>query len=459
MRIAYFDCFHGAAGDMLLASLLDAGLELAALECVLAALPLTGYTIEHQRVVSHHVSGSRLRVRIDEPQPARTWDSIRTMLVTSQLPERTRTWALGAFSRLAQAEAAIHHVPDEAVYFHEIGAVDSIVDLVGVCAGLELLGIEQVYASALPVGQGWVATQHGYLPVPAPATLALLAAVHAPVLPGRSMGEVLTPSAAALLAEVARFAQPPLRIQRVGYGFGQKEYKRLNGLRVWIGTPLTVETGERTGSMHRSFIPPHDHQPHDHHDDNPTNPSQVGHAATPVGYAPEQIGNGPTFSDDCSTDGTEALVELRCNLDDTTGEVVAYVIERLLKAGALDAWAVPLVMKKGRPGTQLACLSSPTMIGELAQLILRETPTLGVRWERMERLAAQRRWVSVDTPWGQVRLKQKLLNHVILISVPEYEDCAALARAYNIPLIQILTTAMDCLRATDVDHAQTDTRE
>lgn len=456
MRIAYFDCFHGAAGDMLLASLLDAGLELAVLERVLAALPLTGYHIEHQRVVSHHVSGTRLRVCVDEPQPARTWASIRMMLVTSQLPERTRAWALGAFSRLAQAEAAIHNVPDEAVHFHEIGAVDSIVDLVGVCAGLELLGIEQVYASALPVGQGWVATQHGYLPVPAPATLALLAAVNAPVLPGSSMGEVLTPSAAALLAEVARFAQPPLRIQRVGYGFGQKEYERLNGLRVWIGTPFTAETADSAGSMHRSFIPPHSHESHDH-DHTDTNPALVYHTATTAGYSPEQAENGSAFSDNLSTARAEAVVELRCNLDDATGEVVAYVIERLLAAGALDAWAVPLVMKKGRPGTQLACLSSPTMISELAQLIMRETPTLGVRWERMERLAAQRQWVSVDTPWGQVRLKQKLLNHVVLTSVPEYEDCAALARAYNVPLIQIFTTAIECLRTTDVDTVQTDT--
>ncbi len=458
MRIAYFDCFHGAAGDMLLASLLDAGLELAVLERVLAALPLTGYKIEHQRVVSHHVSGSRLRVCVDEPQLARTWASIRTMLVTSQLPERTRTWALGAFRRLAQAEATIHNVPEEAVHFHEIGAVDSIVDLVGVCAGLELLGIEQVYASALPVGQGWVATQHGYLPVPAPATLALLAAVNAPVLPGRSMGEVLTPSAAALLAEVARFAQPPLRIQRVGYGFGQKEYECLNGLRVWIGTPLMAETADSAGSMGRSFISPYD-QPSRDHDHNQTNPSLVSHAAPTAGYQPGQTGNGPAFNDDFSTAGTEVVAELRCNLDDTTGEVVAYAIERLLEAGAFDAWAVPLVMKKGRPGTQLACLASPTMINKLAQLIMRETPTLGVRWEWMERLAAQRQWVPVDTPWGQVRLKQKLLNQVVLTSVPEYEDCAALARAYNVPLMQIFTTAMDCLRTTDVYPAQTDTRE
>lgn len=451
MRIAYFDCFHGAAGDMLLASLLDAGLELAALERTLAALPLTGYRIVHQRVISHHIRGSRIHVCVDEPQPARTWASIRTMLTTSQLPERTRTWALGAFSRLAQAEAFIHNVPEETVHFHEIGAVDSIVDLVGVCAGLELLGIEQVYASALPVGQGWVATQHGYLPVPAPATLAVLAAVNAPVLPGRGIGEVLTPSAAALLAELARFTPPALRIQRVGYGFGQKEYERLNGLRVWIGMAQTAETADSAGRVSFSYMPPYAHQALDH-DLHQANPSPARPTA-PIEHQPEQVENDPALNTDYSAALTEAVVELRCNLDDTTGEVVAYAIERLLAAGALDAWAVPLVMKKGRPGTQLACLATPSMISALAQVILRETPTFGVRWEHMERFVAQRRWVSVNTPWGRVRLKQKLLNQVVLTSVPEYEDCAALARAYNVPLIQIFTTAMDCLPTTDVDPA------
>lgn len=388
--IAYFDCFHGAAGDMLLASLLDAGLELAALERVLAALPLAGYRLQHERAVSHHVSGSRFRVHAEQPQPARSWADIRALLAASSLPEHTRTRALAVFARLARVEAQIHGVAVEDVHFHEVGALDSIIDIVGVCAALELLGVEAVYASALPTGDGWVATQHGYMPVPAPATLALLAAVHAPTVPAPASGELLTPTAAALLAELARFEQPAMRLQAVGYGFGHKECARLNGLRVWLGTADTAEQ-------------------------------------TPDAGQSEQI---------------EPLVELCCNLDDATGEVLAYTIERLLEAGALDAWAAPLQMKKGRPATQLACLARPGDVQRLAALILAETPTLGVRWQPMERLAAERRMGEARTPWGTVRIKQKIIAGAVVASAPEYEDCAALARAHGVPLAQVYAAAL-----------------
>jgi pyridinium-3,5-bisthiocarboxylic acid mononucleotide nickel chelatase len=415
MTIAYFDCFHGAAGDMLLASLFDAGLEPAALEEVLAVLPLGGYTIQHQRTSSHQVSGSRVRVRLHEPQPSRTWADIRTMLEGAALPERTRAGALGAFGRLARAEAHVHGVAVDTVHFHEVGAVDSIVDMVGFCAGLELLGVEQVYASALPLGGGWVATQHGQLPVPAPATLALLAEVGAPTLPSVTGGEVLTPTAAALLAELARFEQPLMSIQRVGYGFGHKEFGRLNGLRVWLGLPLENPwEGWERGAGHEHDHHHHGDHTHDHDYD----------------YRPDPRGH-------------ERVVEVRCNLDDASGEIVAYTIERLLEAGALDAWAAPLVMKKGRPAVQLCCLARPADVESLAHLILRETPTLGVRWETMQRIVAERRIVWVETPWGTVRLKQKILAGEMVASAPEYDDCAALARANHIPLAMVYTAAIE----------------
>jgi uncharacterized protein (TIGR00299 family) protein len=264
---------------------------------------------------------------------------------------------------------------------------------VGVCAALEMLGIEAVYASALPIGGGWVATQHGHLPVPAPATLALLAEAHAPTVPAPAPGELLTPTAAALLAELAHFRQPAMRLQAVGYGFGHKECARLNGLRVWLGTADAAE-----------------HTP----------------------------GAGQTGQ----TGQTEPLVELCCNLDDATGEVLAYTIERLLEAGALDAWAAPLLMKKGRPATQLACLARPGDVQRLAALILAETPTLGVRWQPMERLAAGRRMGEARTPWGVVRVKQKIIAGAVVASAPEYEDCAALARAHGVPLAQVYAAAL-----------------
>lgn len=242
MPIAYFDCFHGAAGDMLLASLLDAGLDLSLLKAVLALLPLEGATLEHQRIISHHLSGSRVSVSIQEPQPPRTWRDIRALLEASPLPERTHRQTLAVFARLARAEASVHGVPVDAVHFHEIGALDSIIDITGVCAALELLNISLVFASPLPLGSGWVSTQHGLLPVPAPATLAVLAEAGVPTIPAPtgSSGELLTPTAAALLAELAQFQQPPMHIHHVGYGFGQREYEYPNGLRVWIGEPLAA---------------------------------------------------------------------------------------------------------------------------------------------------------------------------------------------------------------------------
>lgn len=237
MKIAYFDCFHGAAGDMLLAALLDAGLELAALEGALAGLGLAGYSLRPERASSHGISGTRLHVDVEPGQPQRDWGQIRAIIEAAPLDELVRAWALGAFGRLARAEGAIHSTPIEHVHFHEVGAVDSIVDMMGVCIGLALLGVEAVYASPLPLGRGWVSTQHGPLPVPAPATLALLTEVSAPTLPAPldSEGELITPTAAALLAELAAFAQPPMAIHQVGYGLGHKTFPRLNGLRVWLG--------------------------------------------------------------------------------------------------------------------------------------------------------------------------------------------------------------------------------
>ena len=405
MKVAYFDCFHGAAGDMLLAALLDAGLNLAALQTALDGLGLDGYTLAARRVLSHGVTATRLDIAVREDQPSRDWAQIRALIAAAALPAPAQSWALGAFGRLARVEAAIHGVPVEQAHFHEIGAVDSIVDTVGVCVGLALLGVERVYASALPLGRGWVLTRHGSLPVPAPATLALLAEVGAPVAPAPpgSDGELVTPTAAALLAELAHFTQPPMIVRSIGYGLGQKEFPRLNALRVWIGEAYPG--------------------------------ASAGPPARPAEAAPEAAcGASPAPA--------ETLYELRCNLDDATGEGVAYAIERLLAAGALDAWAAPLVMKKSRPALQLACLAHPEQVPALASLMLRETPSLGVRWSPVERQAAPRDWVTAPTPWGAVRVKRKLLDGAVAGLAPEYEDCAAIARAHNIPLAHVYAAAI-----------------
>jgi hypothetical protein len=287
------------------------------------------------------------------------------------------------FERIARAEAGIHGTTMEEVHFHEIGAVDSLVDVVGFAAGLARLGIEAVYSSPLPLGTGSVQTEHGRLPAPAPATLALLAAVGAPTVPGQAQTEMVTPTGAALLAEFATFARPAIKLQAVGYGFGSKEFDWPNALRVWLG---------------------------------------------------EQTAVGPA-------QGQEKVVWLACNLDDATGEMLGYVQERLLAAGALDAWFTPIQMKKSRPATQLSVLARPEDAGRLADLLLRETPTLGVRHQALGRTTAGREVRQVETPWGKVRVKLKYLAGQVVAASPEHDDCARLAAAAGLPLGQVADAA------------------
>lgn len=381
--VLYLDLFAGAAGDMLLSALLDLGLPLDLLREDLAKMDLSGYELEAERQVRRGVSGTRLRVRdVARTHPARHLPEIRSLLETSRLPPAVRKRSLAVLERLARAEARVHGVPVEEVHFHEIGAVDTLVDVVGFVAGLERLGVTRVFASPVPLGSGMVQTEHGLLPVPAPATIALLAEVHAPTRPHPAQTEILTPTAAALLAELATFAYPPMRVRAVGYGFGEKEFPWPNAVRAWLG-----ELEERPGR--------------------------------------------------------EEVVLLECNLDDATGELLGYVMERLFAAGALDVWFVPVQMKKNRPGVILSTLARPERVDALLGLILRETPTLGVRVQPVERAVAERAERAVETPWGPVRVKEKWLDGERVSVSPEYEDCARIARERGIPLEEVYAAARE----------------
>lgn len=235
-RIAYLDCFSGAAGDMLLAALLDAGLPLDDLKADLAKMPLEGYEIKVEPARQHGITGSRFDVvDLARDHPARNLSLIRDILAKTDLPEPVIANSLRVFTRLGIAEARVHGVELDEVHFHEVGAVDTLVDIVGFCAALHRLEIAAVYASPLPLGSGTVRTQHGVLPVPAPATLALLADVGAPVLASEVRGELVTPTGAALLTTLATFERPAMRVRQVGYGFGVKEFPWPNMVRVWIG--------------------------------------------------------------------------------------------------------------------------------------------------------------------------------------------------------------------------------
>ncbi len=372
--ILYLDLFSGAAGDMLLGALIDLGLPPDVLRAELRKMDLSGYELEAERQVRSGISGTRLRVRdLAGAHPARHLPDVRRLLEGSRLPPTVRDRSRAVLERLARAEARVHNIPGDEVHFHEIGAVDTLVDVVGFVVGLEYLGVERVYASPVPLGSGFVQTEHGPLPVPAPATAALLAEVGAPIRPHPAQTEILTPTAAAILAELAAFAQPPMRVRAVGYGFGEKEFPWPNAVRAWLG-------------------------------------------------------------DAEETLAQETVCLLECNLDDATGEVLGYAMERLFAAGALDVWFTPVQMKKNRPGVVLSALVRPEGADALTAVILRETPTLGVRRRWVERVVAERREASVETEWGTVRVKEKWLDGRKVAVSPEYEDCARIARERGIPL-------------------------
>lgn len=255
-RIAYFDCFSGASGDMLVGALVDAGLPFEALQEDISRLGLEEVRLECTRQVRRGIAGTKFDV-LDEGhnRPARNFQAVQEIISKADLPEAVRQTSLEVFRRLAEAEARVHGTTVEHVHFHEVGAVDSLVDIVGFCAGLYRLEIAHVYASALPTGGGKVRTEHGLLPVPAPATLALLADAQAPLVPLEVQSELVTPTGAALLVTVATFHQPAMRVQRVGYGFGTKEFAWPNAVRVWIGEEITAQAST-----------PHVHSHHDEHE-------------------------------------------------------------------------------------------------------------------------------------------------------------------------------------------------
>ena len=387
----FLDLFSGASGDMLLGALLDVGLPLEALQAELEKMGLAGYELAVERQVRRGLSGTRLHVRdVAQAHPARHLHDVRHLIQASALSTHVQATSIAVFERLARVEARIHGIAVGEVHFHEIGAVDSLVDVVGFVAGLERLKVARVFASPVPLGGGTVETEHGLLPVPAPATLALLAEVGAPTRPHPAQTEIVTPTAAALLAELATFEYLPLRVQAVGYGFGQKEFPWANAVRAWLGeeTPLPQSLPGGEGGKER-----------------------------------------------------DQVVLLECNLDDTTGETLGYAMEQLFTAGALDVWFTPVQMKKNRPGIVLSVLVPPDRATTVAQVVLRETSTLGLRVLPVERIVAERRISKVETPWGEVRVKEKWLAGERVAVSPEYEDCAHIARAHSIPLHQVFDAA------------------
>jgi uncharacterized protein (TIGR00299 family) protein len=374
--ILYLDPFSGASGDMFLGLLVDLGVDPEQIEAQLRCLPVDGWRLSWQREKRRGIEGCRALVAIDEEHRHRSWRDIDTMLVESSLAAPVRELARRIFQRLAQAEGKVHGVPAAEVHFHEVGALDSLVDIVGVAAGLVILNAERIVCGALPFATGMVLSAHGRYPLPAPATLALLRGW--PQRPDASESELLTPTGAAIIAEVASFGPfPTMTLEQVGYGVGSRDSTdRPNLLRGCLGRVA-------------------------------------------------------------STAGRDKVAVLETHLDDSTPEILGYLSERLLAAGAFDVGYSPLQMKKNRPGTRLTVVAPPAEQERLARLILRESSAIGVRFYESERLKLRREAGVVTTVLGEAVVKLIFEGEELLRITPEYESCRTLAAATARPLAEI----------------------
>lgn len=384
-RVLHLDAQSGISGDMLVAALLDLGAPIAVLEEGLAALPVEGFRLAHTFVERSGIRARRFGVEVAPNQPERTYAEIAAMLANAILPEGARCIAERTFRRLAEAEARVHGVPVEAVHFHEVGAVDSIVDIVGAALLLDHLSAE-VVCSPLPLGRGFVRARHGILPLPAPATIECLRGV--PTYDAGIAAELVTPTGAALVASVAtRFEHwPSMSPLRSGWGAGSRELEdRPNVLRVVLGES-----------------------------------SRAHHASE--------------------------LVLMETNVDDTTPEIVAHALERAREEGALDAWSQGIVMKKGRPGWVLSVLCRGSDAQRVARVLFTETSTLGLRVTEVRRVERPRRIVRVETPFGAIAVKVAEGDALAVNLAPELEDCRAAARAHSRPLKEVYEAAMVAAR-------------
>ena len=377
-RIAYFDCFSGISGDMLIAALLDAGLDFAALQNELAKLNLPNYELRHEKVVKGHISGSKFDVVQKDEKTYRHLKNLNEIVDKSGLDKDIKSTAKRIFQKIAEAEAKVHNQPIEKVHFHEIGAIDTIVDVVGALVGLQLLGIEKVLASKLNVGGGFVTFSHGTFPVPAPATAEILKDI--PIFASDVNAELVTPTGAAVISTIAEsFGPLPVMLtERIGYGAGSRELPHPNLLRVFVG--MMAEPAP----------------------------------------APDRV----------------AVIET--SIDDMNPQLYEQVFERLFEEGALDVYLTNVTMKKNRPGILLTVLARPEDQDRLIRLLFQETTTIGVRIRQENRKILHREIKEVATKLGKVKFKFSTLDGVLLNATPEFEDCKRIAGELKLPLKQVL---------------------
>jgi len=426
MRIAFFDPFSGASGDMILGAMLDAGLPLEALLAALRTLPLPDRTIQAS-VVRRGALGATLAhvVSSEQDPPHRHLADVLRIIDAATLPGAAASQARAIFTRLAEAEAHVHRESLESVHFHEVGAADAILDICGAVTGLELLGIEQVYCGPLPTNSGRVETAHGTLPLPAPATLELLARAGAPTVPHPATKELLTPTGAAILTTLATFTRPSIRLRAIGYGAGSRTEPTPNVLRLILGDSLEhpAAGGRATGPA-----------PAEDSRTAATDEAMFVRLREGTGHEEAVPVTGRAVADDERSGSDDSLMVLESNLDDMNPQWFGHLFELLLARGTLDVTAAPVLMKKGRPGQLLSVLCRPEEVPALTALLLAETTTLGVRRYAVRRQAAGRAMVEVGTPYGPIPVKLRVVDGLVTGATPEYDACHAAAHALDVPL-------------------------
>jgi len=480
MRIAYLECFSGISGDMFLGALVDAGVPVRVLEEAVAALAV-GAELRVSRVDRSGIRATKVDVvvegEVDRPRDAQgpaegkhlhshshdPWPShehphesgdspvsahshhehlpssrtgvsaphahgrhlseIKRIIGGAAIPEGAKQKAIATFEALGAAEAKIHNMDIERVRFHEVGAVDAMVDIVGAAVGAEALGVGEIVCSRLNVGGGTVKCAHGVFPVPAPATVELLKG--APVYSSGVQAELVTPTGAAIVrALAARFDDfPPMRIDRVGYGAGSRDFSgHANVVRITIGEAIPKKMGFMRGVLLNAD-------------------SSEGSAVVPERVTAQSA--AATLHEAASQEtALETITVLEANLDDLNPQIFGYAMDRMLAEGALDVFGIPVQMKKSRPGTLLTVLCKPEGAAKLMGILFAETSTLGVRRRDEQRQVLTRRWESVATQWGDVRVKIGSMNGTVTNCAPEYEDCRRIAEERHVPLKSVMLEAM-----------------
>ncbi len=395
MTLAYFDCFSGISGDMTLGALVDAGVSIDALRAELAKLNVPGYELKAEKVTRSGIAATKVHVIIDpKGQKTRHLSEILAIIESSSLSSTVKEKSGRIFKRLADAEAKVHGTTPDKIHFHEVGAVDSIVDNVGSVIGLELLGITEIMASAINVGSGTVKTAHGMLPIPAPATAELLRGI--PFYQSATAFELTTPTGAVIISTLgSSFGPlPPMKVDRIAYGAGDKDFPgQPNVLRLMIGEAVT------------------------------------GH-----------------------DEDTSFVIET--NIDDMNPQVYDYLIEKLMQQGAQDAYLTPIIMKKGRPAVLLSVLMDKSKIDPLVDTIFRETTSIGVRIQEVDRKKLTREIREVTTLYGTIRVKISRQGDHISTVTPEYEDCRRIAEEKQVPLKQVLEEAKNIFSRGGAENAE-----